>query len=61
MVVERLVDGSISISSIIDGRLVTERYYLDGTNKQNLREAYELFLRKHKEEAIIYEGERIYE
>jgi hypothetical protein len=44
MIVERLMDGSVLVSDIIGGQLVSKKYYLEGSNKQNLREAYKLFL-----------------
>jgi hypothetical protein len=49
------MDGSISISSVIDGRLVTKKYYLEGSNQQNLKEAYKAFLREYKDKGVEYE------
>jgi hypothetical protein len=55
MIVKRLMDGSISISSVIDGHLVTKKYYLEGSNQQNLKEAYKAFLREYKDKGVEYE------
>jgi hypothetical protein len=50
MIVDRMPDGSVVVSSIIDGHLKSERYYLPNnlTTKQVVREAYKQFKEKYE-------------